>query len=574
MYISAIDQSSEYPHFEQVPQENAELSGAGVEQDSAGKAIIGPHFQMPQVNLPIRHPARYSRPETLALRERGGIDIRHTDIIEGKRNEEALLESEQRYRLLIDAVPVMVWMSGTDGLCTDFNQSWLDFRGRTMEQELGEGWLEGVHPEDKQRRIDNYLAAFHDRESFTMQYRLRRSDGEFIWMFDNGVPRFTRDGGFLGYIGSCTDITERKRMEEELTQALLELRRLKEQRLDENVHLREDTDLAQHFGQIIGHSGSLKLALVQAGQVAPTDSTVLITGETGTGKELLAHAIHSLSPRRHRPLVKVNCSALPATLIESELFGHEKGAFTGANARRIGRFELAHGGTIFLDEIGDLPPELQAKLLRVLQEREFERLGSNRAIKVDVRVVTATNHNLEDAVCAGTFRDDLYFRLNVFPIHLPPLRERREDIQELASFFVNQFSQKLGKRIDTIPADALKALECYAWPGNVRELINVLERSVILSAGSKMRLADSLRVSLAAAVNRGAAIGPKAAEPKTSERVAPLEEVEREHILEVMERTYWRVEGEYGAAAILGLRPGTLRSRLKKLGIRRPLPRQ
>jgi formate hydrogenlyase transcriptional activator len=534
MYISAINQTSEYPHF--------------------------------------RHPAGYSLSETLALREHGGLDISHTDVIERKRIEEALLESEQRYRLLIDTAPVMVWMSGTDGLCTDFNQPWLDFTGRTMEQELGEGWLEGVHHEDKQRCIDNYLAAFGERESFTMQYRLRRSDGEYLWVLDNGVPRFTRDGSFLGYIGSCTDITERKHMEEELTRALLELHRLKEQLLDEKIHLREDVNFAQHFGQIIGHSGSLKLALVQTEQVAPTDATVLITGETGTGKELFAHAIHSLSPRRDRQFVKVNCSALPATLIESELFGHEKGAFTGANARRIGRFELAHGGTILLDEIGDLPPELQGKLLRVLQEREFERLGSNQIIKVDVRVVAATNHNLKDAVRAGTFRDDLYFRLNVFPIHLPPLRERREDIQELASFFVNQFSQKLGKRIDTIPADVLKALEGYAWPGNVRELSNVLERSVILSSGRKIRLADSLRVNGAAGANGGGVIEPKATEPKTARRVARLEEVEREHILEVMEQTYWRVEGRHGAAVILGLRPGTLRSRLKRLGIRRPVP--
>jgi PAS domain S-box-containing protein len=532
MYISATNQTNKYPHFELVP------------------------------------------PDTLVQRESGGADINHTDVIEHKRTEEALIESEQRYRLLIDTAPVMVWMSGTDGLCTDFNQPWLDFTGRTMEQELGEGWLEGVHQEDKQRCIDNYLVAFRNRESFTMQYRLRRSDGEYLWVLDNGVPRYTRGGSFLGYIGSCTDITERKLMEEELTRALLELRRLKEQLLDENAYLREDANFAHHFGQIIGHSGSLKLALVQAEQVAPTDSTVLITGETGTGKELLAHAIHSLSPRRDRPLVMVNCSALPATLIESELFGHEKGAFTGATARRIGRFELAHGGTIFLDEIGDLPPELQGKLLRVLQEREFERLGSNRIIRVDVRVVAATNHNLEGAVRAGTFRDDLYFRLNVFPIHLPPLRERREDIPALVSFFVDQFSQKLGKRIEVITADALEALERHSWPGNVRELKNVLEKAVILSRGGKLRLSDGLQAILAAEASAEAAIEPKATEPKTAQRAGRLEEVERDHILEVMEQTYWRVEGEYGAAAILGLRPGTLRSRMKKLGIHRPARRK
>jgi formate hydrogenlyase transcriptional activator len=463
----------------------------------------------------------------------------------------------------------MVWMSGTDALCNCFNRPWLDFRGRTMEQEMGEGWLEGVHPEDLQRCLNTYLEAFSANESFTRQYRLQSADGAYLWILDNGVPRYTRDGSFLGYIGSCIDITESRHVEEELTQALLEIRKLKEQLNDENVYLREEVNLARHFSQIIGNSGPLTTALLQVEQVAATDSTVLITGETGTGKELLAHAIHSLSPRRDQPLVRVNCSTLPTTLIESELFGHEKGAFTGANARRVGRFELAHGGTIFLDEIGDLAPESQAKLLRVLQEQEFERLGSNRTVKVDVRVVAATNRNLEEMVREGKFRADLFFRLSVFPIHLPPLRERRGDIRALVSFFVNQFSQKMGKRIEVIPTDALEALERHEWPGNVRELKNVLEKAVILSNNGKLRLTDGLQV-----IGKAEAKGEAVIEPKAAHRVERLEEVEREHILEVMERTYWRVEGKYGAAAILGLRPGTLRSRMKKLGISRPSRRE
>ncbi len=575
MYISGITEISENPQFEQTQQKNVKLSGEGVKLATAGREFIGPHFLMRQLNPALNYQRDDNQPDVEALREpinhnHYNVDISYRELIERELTEDALSDGEQRYRHLIDAAPVMVWMSSTDGLCTDFNQPWLEFTGRTLEQELGEGWLEGVHAEDRQQCIDDYLAAFRERESFTLQYRLRRADGAYCWVLDNGVPHYTREGDFLGYIGSCIDITESKHMQEELARALLEVRQLKEQLHNESIYLRDEANIATHFGQIIGHAESLKSALLQVEQVAATDSTVIITGETGTGKELFAQAIHSLSPRRERPLVKVNCSALPTTLIESELFGHEKGAFTGANARRIGRFELAHGGTIFLDEIGDLPLESQAKLLRVLQEWEFERLGSNKTIKVDVRVVAATNQGLEELVREGKFRADLYFRLSVFPIHLPPLRERREDIHALVSFFVNQFSQKLGKHIEIITAEALEALERYAWPGNVRELKNVLEKAVILSNGGKLRLADGVQPIWAAEPSAEAVIEPKAIETDAPHRVGRLEEVERKHILDVMEQTYWRVEGEYGAAAILGLRPGTLRSRMKKLGIRRP----
>jgi formate hydrogenlyase transcriptional activator len=569
MHISAIAQTGEHPHFWGALYEDVKISGEAAERPSTEREVIGPHFLLRKVNPVLLHQPGYYRQESQSLRERGKVEISHTDIIKRKQAEEALLESELRFRHMIDAAPLMVWMSGTDALCNCFNRPWLDFRGRTMEQEMGEGWLEGVHPEDLQRCLNTYLEAFSANESFTRQYRLQSADGAYLWILDNGVPRYTRDGSFLGYIGSCIDITESRHVEEELTQALLEIRKLKEQLNDENVYLREEVNLARHFSQIIGNSGPLTTALLQVEQVAATDSTVLITGETGTGKELLAHAIHSLSPRRDQPLVRVNCSTLPTTLIESELFGHEKGAFTGANARRVGRFELAHGGTIFLDEIGDLAPESQAKLLRVLQEQEFERLGSNRTVKVDVRVVAATNRNLEEMVREGKFRADLFFRLSVFPIHLPPLRERRGDIRALVSFFVNQFSQKMGKRIEVIPTDALEALERHEWPGNVRELKNVLEKAVILSNNGKLRLTDGLQV-----IGKAEAKGEAVIEPKAARRVERLEEVEREHILEVMERTYWRVEGKYGAAAILGLRPGTLRSRMKKLGIRRPSRRE
>jgi transcriptional regulator with GAF, ATPase, and Fis domain len=294
--------------------------------------------------------------------------------------------------------------------------------------------------------------------------------------------------------------------------------------------------------------------------VAATDSTVLITGETGTGKELIARAIHSHSRRKDKPLIKVNCAALPAGLVESELFGHEKGAFTGAIARRVGRFELAQGGTIFLDEIGELPAEAQAKLLRVLQEREFERVGGAAPIKVDVRVLAATNRDLLKAVREKTFREDLYYRLSVFPLHLPPLRERREDIPPLTFFLVNKFAARIGKRIDEANKETMQRLLAYPWPGNIRELENVLERAVILATGPTLEIrADML---------------PGTAEPPAPESHAPvqpatLEATERDHILAILRQTGWVIEGARGAATILGLHPNTLRSRMKKLGIRR-----
>jgi formate hydrogenlyase transcriptional activator len=291
-------------------------------------------------------------------------------------------------------------------------------------------------------------------------------------------------------------------------------------------------------------------------QVAATDATVLILGETGTGKELLARAIHHLSPRRTRPLVKVDCAALPATLIENELFGHERGAFTGASAQRIGRFELADGGTIFLDEIGELPPELQVKLLRVLQEGGFERVGGTRTVHVDVRVIAATNRHLEQAITAGTFRQDLYYRLNVFPLVVPPLRERPEDIPLLVTHFVHKFAVKLGKRIETIPPAVMDVLQAHPWPGNVRELENVLERAVILAQDTSLHLHDVLATRHDAEARIAASL--------------TLEEVERQHILRVLQETHWTIEGRGGAAVRLGLHPSTLRYRMRQLGITRP----
>ncbi|HKX27899.1 MAG TPA: sigma 54-interacting transcriptional regulator [Blastocatellia bacterium] len=337
----------------------------------------------------------------------------------------------------------------------------------------------------------------------------------------------------------------------------------------EEIDVTGENRSATEFEKIIGQSNSLQLAFHQMRQVAPTDSTVLILGETGTGKELLAHAIHTLSSRKQRPMVKVNCAALPASLIESELFGHEKGAFTGAQIKRVGRFEAAHGATLFLDEVGELPLDLQAKLLRVLQEGEFERLGSNRSIKVEVRMIAATNQNLEEAVLEGRFRADLYYRLNVFPLRIPPLRERREDIPLLVGYFVRQQNQRLGKRIEVVPREVLKTLQQYHWPGNIRELKNVIERATIVTQGRELQLREEL---MAQPESRPIEAPPEPpSPPEPLPRGVALEEVEKEHILRVLKQTYWRIEGKFGAAAILGLNPGTLRSRMKKLRIQRPM---
>src|SRR5438874_56095 len=335
--------------------------------------------------------------------------------------------------------------------------------------------------------------------------------------------------------------------------AFQEIAELKDKLAAEKVYLEDEIRTEYNFEEVIGQSPALKRVLHQVETVAPTDSAVLICGETGTGKELIARAIHDLSRRRQRTLVKVNCAAIPTGLLESELFGHERGAFTGAIAQRIGRFELADGGTLFLDEVGDIPLELQPKLLRVLQEQEFERLGSTRTRRVHVRVVAATNRNLDEMVAEGTFRNDLYYRLNVFPITLPPLRERPEDIPPLVRYFVQKFARRMNKRVETVPADAMAALAQYAWPGNVRELENAVERAVILTSGS------ALRVPLSEFRARPAALTG----------VATLEATERQAILRALHDANWVLGGPHGAATRLGLKRTTLQSRIRKLGIHR-----
>jgi len=336
--------------------------------------------------------------------------------------------------------------------------------------------------------------------------------------------------------------------------ALLETKKLKDQLEAERAYLQEEIKLEYNHENIIGHSDGINYVLYKVEQIARSNTIVLVLGETGTGKELVARAIHGLSLRKERALMKVNCATLPSNLIESELFGHEKGAFTGAHSSHLGRFEVAAGATLFLDEIGELPLELQPKLLRVVQDGEFERLGSSHTIKVDVRIIAATNRNLEEEVRRGRFREDLWYRLNIFPITMPPLRDRLDDIPHLVDFYVKKISKRMGKSIEIIPTSVMNALQNYHWPGNVRELENVLERAVINSSRPKLRLVDELNTQ----------------KKDLSTRRKTLEAVEREHIVRILDQTQWKVSGRNGAAEILGLNRSTLRARMRKLGIFKP----
>jgi PAS domain S-box-containing protein len=471
--------------------------------------------------------------------------------IEGERSQAALTrafdeiaKSEAELRTIIDAIPQLIIAIGTDGNFLYANQALLEYTGLTKEEVRSEKFREVFHPEDSERLRDQRAAAISRGAPFNYERRVRRKDGHFRWFLVQYNPLRDERGEVVRWYATGTDIDDRKQAEERTRQ--------------ENFALREQIDQVFMFEEIVGSSPALKTVLSSIVKVAPTDSTVLITGETGTGKELIARAIHKGSQRAGQAFITVNCAAIPSSLIASELFGHEKGAFTGALQRRQGRFELAHSGTIFLDEIGELPHETQIALLRVLQERQFERVGGTRVIPTDVRIIAATNRDLPAAIASGTFRADLFYRLNVFPIRVPPLRNRKEDIPMLVEYFVKRYAENARKQISKIDKNTLKLCQTYPWPGNIRELQNIIERSVILCTG------DTFWIDEAWLTSQGA--------PRL-ESSGPLTETLLNHEKELIEaalaQSKGKVAGPNGAAAKLGIHRSTLEMKIKQLNIKK-----
>jgi PAS domain S-box-containing protein len=479
-----------------------------------------------------------------------------------------LEQLQQHHELILQAAGEGIYGLDCQGHTTFANQAAADMVGWELPELVGKSQHKIIHHTKPDG--SKYLAQTCPIYAAFKDGKVHHVDNEVFWRKDGScfpveyisTPIRDSENKLLGAVVVFKDITRRKKAEkalketnEELQLALKEVQELKDQLKQENVYLQQEIKLTHNFDEIISQSKKFKRVLEAVEQVAETDATVLILGESGTGKELVARAVHNLSDRSDRPLVKVNCAALPANLIESELFGHEKGAFTGALNTKIGRFELSDRGTIFLDEIGELPIDLQSKLLRVLQEGEFERLGSSKPKKVDVRVIAATNRDLEAAVQQGTFREDLYYRLNVFPLSLPPLRDRTEDVPLLTRHFLQKYATKFGKDIQSVSNRTVADLQGYHWPGNVRELENIVERAVITSRGKKLQLANPL---------------PHSKPTSGATQRVTLEEHEKQYILKILDFTNWRVSGDKGAANILGLKRTTLEARMKKLGISRP----
>ena len=424
--------------------------------------------------------------------------------------------------------------------------------------------LERVHPDDRSKWLGTIDRAVAEKSDYDVQFRILLPGGAVKYIHTVGHPVFDADGQLTQFVGSSTDVTEQRTAHEALKNAFDEIQSLRDQLSRENIVLREEFDKAFTPDEIIGDSDAIQAVLASALRVARTDSTVLLTGETGTGKELIARAIHKRSHRSSRVFVSVNCAAIPPTLIASELFGHEKGAFTGALQRRLGRFELADGGTLFLDEVGDLPLETQITLLRVLQEREFERVGGSQTIRVDVRVLAATNRDLQAAIASGGFRSDLFYRLNVLPIEIPPLRERREDIPRLVEYFINRYAKKAGKKIAMIDKSTLELMQMYSWPGNIRELQNVIERSVIVSDTELLSVDHRWLSSISSSASSSA---PHVIRNDRYTLAKHTAEAEKKLIESALERSQGRVSGPLGAAAELGMPPSTLESKIRILKI-------
>jgi formate hydrogenlyase transcriptional activator len=474
------------------------------------------------------------------------------DITERKQAEEKLKRLVSLMRATLESTADGILVVDSSGRISDFNEQFGKLWNIPAEVLATKDDAAVMHfVLDQLKSPDGFCARVRelysapDAVSFDV---IEFKDGR---VFERYSQPLNIDGISVGRVWSFRDITARRVMEEQLRQRLQEIEKLKHELERENILLRSESTLLFEHGRIVGESPALRKILSRAEQVARTDSTVLIMGETGTGKELLALEIHNLSSRKDRPMITVNCSCLPPTLIESELFGREKGAYTGALTRMAGRFEVADGSTVFLDEIGELPMELQVKLLRVIEEGTFERLGSTKTIRGNVRLIAATNRDLVEAVRKGTFRQDLYYRLNVFPIIVPPLRDRTQDIPLLAWAFIRQFEKKMGKQIESIPKRSMDALQRYSWPGNIRELKNVIEHAMIVSTG------NVLSVQLPAASGNGEGDGN-------------LESAERKHILTVLQKSGWRISGDAGAASVLGVKRTTLQSKMKKLGLKRP----
>ena len=464
------------------------------------------------------------------------------------RREEKLRQDERELRRITDAIPQLILVLSPDGHALHANQLLLEYSGLSLEDLNSPNLQEHIaHPDDREKAQHERAAGLSRGVPFELEQRTRGGNGEYRWFLFRYNPLRDERGEIIRWYATGTDIEDRKRAEERTR--------------DENLVLREDIDRFSMFGEILGSSEKLVKVLSDISRVAPANSTVLITGETGTGKELVARAIHKQSPRADRAFIRINCAAIPHSLISSELFGHEKGAFTGAFQRRLGRFEAADGGTIFLDEIGELPAETQATLLRVLQEREFERVGSNKPISVDVRVLAATNRDLEDAVTQGIFRRDLYYRLDVFPIFIPPLRERPGDIALLVEYFVDQYARKAGKRMRNIQKHTLDRFLSYSWPGNVRELQNIVERAVLLCDGETLSVDESwLRQAAHESSQVSIALGALR-RPEASQ--------ERDLIEAALAESGGRISGPSGAAAKLGVPRQTLESKIARLGITR-----
>jgi formate hydrogenlyase transcriptional activator len=468
-----------------------------------------------------------------------------TDIEDRKRAETKLLADERELRRITDAIPQTIVVLDPSGDPLYANQAVLEYTGLTMQEVLSSEFRARMfHPEDVEKVREERQAAYARGLPFEIEQRTHRKDGQYRWFLIRLNPFRDEQGRLVRWYATGTDIDDRKRAEDRTR--------------NENVALREDIVRSSMFEEIVGSSEPLRRVLVQVSKVAPTDSTVLVLGETGTGKELIARAIHNGSKRSHRAFIRVNCAAIPQSLIASELFGHEKGSFTGATQRRLGRFESADGGTIFLDEVGDLPPETQVALLRVLQEREFERVGGTQSVSVDVRVIAATNRDLTKAVAEGLFRQDLYYRLNVVPIRLPALRERISDISLLVGYLIDRYAKKLGKKIRNIDKKTIELFHAYDWPGNIRELQNVVERAVILSEGETFFVDETWLTH----------VTPKRA-ATTAPLVADLVEHEREILEAALRESEGVVGGPTGAAVKLGIPRQTLDSKIRKLGINR-----